>query len=71
MCWYRWQHDTLMLGIRLQPYAGKDEIIGEYDGRLKIALRHRQLMARLTSAYCNLWRKFARYHYDSSASSAA
>lgn len=27
-----------MLGIRLQPYAGKDEIIGEYDGRLKIRL---------------------------------
>ena len=27
-----------MLGIRLQQYAGKDEIIGAYDGRLKIRL---------------------------------
>ena len=27
-----------MLGIRLQQYAGKDEIIAEYDGRLKIRL---------------------------------
>ena len=38
MGWYRWQHDTLMLDIRLQPRASKDEIIGEYAGRLKIRL---------------------------------
>jgi uncharacterized protein len=36
--WYRWQYDTLMLDIRLQPRASKDEIIGEYAGRLKIRL---------------------------------
>jgi hypothetical protein len=49
--WYRWQYDTLMLDIRLQPRASNDEIIGKYAGCLKFTLRHRQLMARLTRAY--------------------
>lgn len=29
--WYRWQGDTLILSVRVQPKASKDEIIGPCD----------------------------------------
>ncbi|WP_126452572.1 DUF167 family protein [Sulfuriflexus mobilis] len=35
---YRWQGEDLILLVRLQPRASRDEIIGEQDGRLKIRL---------------------------------
>jgi len=69
--WYRWQHDTLMLDIRLQPRAGKDEIIGEYAGRLKIRLAAPPVDGQANKSLLNFWQKFARCHYDRSASSAA
>jgi uncharacterized protein (TIGR00251 family) len=35
---YRWQEDDLVLFVRLQPRASRNEIIGEQDGRLKVRL---------------------------------
>lgn len=29
--WYRWQGDTLVLSVRVQPKASKNEIIGPCD----------------------------------------
>lgn len=35
---YRWQNDDLLLTVKVQPKASKDEIIGEQDGALKIRI---------------------------------
>ena len=29
--WYRWQGDTLILSVRVQPKASKDELVGPCD----------------------------------------
>jgi len=29
--WYRWQGDTLILSVRVQPKASRDEIVGPCD----------------------------------------
>jgi uncharacterized protein YggU (UPF0235/DUF167 family) len=35
---YRWRGEDLILFVRLQPRASRNEIIAEQDGRLKIRL---------------------------------
>jgi uncharacterized protein (TIGR00251 family) len=35
---YRWQGEDLILFVRLQPRASRNEILAEQDGRLKIRL---------------------------------
>jgi uncharacterized protein (TIGR00251 family) len=35
---YRWEGEDLILFVRLQPRASRNEIIAEQDGRLKIRL---------------------------------
>jgi uncharacterized protein (TIGR00251 family) len=35
---YRWQGDTLILQIYVQPKASKDEISGRHNGHLKIRI---------------------------------
>ncbi|MDH4273754.1 MAG: DUF167 family protein [Gammaproteobacteria bacterium] len=39
MTWYRWQGDTLVLEIHLQPRATKNEVVGPHGQRLKIRLK--------------------------------
>ena len=36
--WYQWEGDNLLLTIRVQPKARKDEVIGPHDGALKIRI---------------------------------
>lgn len=37
--WYRWQGDTLILSIRVQPRASCDEIVGPYgNNSLKVRI---------------------------------
>lgn len=36
--WYRWHADTLILDVRVQPKASRDELAGVLDNRLKIRL---------------------------------
>lgn len=36
--WYRWQSDALILNVRVQPGARKNEFAGLLDERLKIRL---------------------------------
>lgn len=33
--WYRWQGETLVLSVRVQPRSRKDELISSPDGQLK------------------------------------
>jgi uncharacterized protein (TIGR00251 family) len=34
--WHRWQGETLILSVRVQPRAAVDEIVGPRDGRLRV-----------------------------------
>ncbi|MCW9089184.1 MAG: DUF167 family protein [Gammaproteobacteria bacterium] len=37
--WYRWQGDKLILQVRVQPRASRDEIVGPYgEGSLKVRI---------------------------------
>ncbi|MDH5648916.1 MAG: DUF167 family protein [Gammaproteobacteria bacterium] len=36
--WYRWDNDDLLIKIRLQPNAGRDEVAGVQDNCLKISV---------------------------------
>lgn len=36
--WYRWEGDTLILRIHLQPRACRDSLNGPYGDRLKISI---------------------------------
>ncbi len=36
--WYRWDGDTLILTLRIQPRASRDEIVGLHDGLLKVRI---------------------------------
>jgi uncharacterized protein (TIGR00251 family) len=36
--WYRWQAADLILSLRVQPNAKRDEIVGPQDGRLRVRI---------------------------------
>ncbi len=36
--WYRWQGDDLILSLRLQPRASRDEVVGVQGDALKIRI---------------------------------
>ena len=36
--WYRWEGDDLLLWLRVQPKASRDQVIGVRDGRLRVRL---------------------------------
>lgn len=39
MSWYRWQDDTLILSLRVQPRASRDEIVGPHgEESLKVRI---------------------------------
>jgi uncharacterized protein (TIGR00251 family) len=38
MGWYRWQGEDLLLTVRLQPRASRDEIVGPHGDALKIRI---------------------------------
>ena len=38
MTWYQWQEKDLILRLRLQPKASKDEFIGEYGETYKVRI---------------------------------
>lgn len=38
MSWYRWQGTALLLTVRLQPRASRDEIVGPHGDALKIRI---------------------------------
>lgn len=38
MSWYRWQGVDLLLTVRLQPRASRDEIVGPHGDALKIRI---------------------------------
>jgi uncharacterized protein (TIGR00251 family) len=36
--WYQWQQGTLVLQLRIQPRASRDEIVGPYGDSLKVRI---------------------------------
>lgn len=36
--WYRWQGDDLLLTLRIQPRASRDEIVGPHGDTLKVRI---------------------------------
>jgi uncharacterized protein (TIGR00251 family) len=36
--WYRWDNNSLIIEVRLQPKARRDEIAGVHAGRLRVRL---------------------------------
>ena len=36
--WYRWQDESLLLSVRVQPRAKRDELIGPQDGHLRVRI---------------------------------
>lgn len=34
--WYRWEGEDLVLGLRVQPWAKKDELVGPDGGYLRV-----------------------------------
>lgn len=36
--WYRWDGDTLVLAIRVQPRAGRDQVVGPVGKHLKVRI---------------------------------
>jgi len=36
--WYQWQGDSLILNVRVQPRASRDEVVGQHGEQLKIRL---------------------------------
>lgn len=58
---YRWQDDDLILSIRVQPRASRDEIVGVYGDLLKIRLtappvdgKANQHLLRFLASYCKV-----------------
>ncbi|TCK17128.1 hypothetical protein DFR30_0349 [Thiogranum longum] len=58
---YRWQDDDLILSIRVQPRASRDEIVGVYGDQLKIRLtappvdgKANQHLLRFLAHYCQV-----------------
>ncbi len=38
MSWYAWQGQELVLDLRIQTRARKDELVGIHDGRLRVRI---------------------------------
>ncbi|WP_275097397.1 DUF167 family protein [Sedimenticola hydrogenitrophicus] len=36
--WYRWEGEDLLLWLRVQPRAGKDQFVGPYGDRYKVRI---------------------------------
>ncbi len=58
---YRWQDDDLILSIRVQPRASRDEIVGVYGDHLKIRLtappvdgKANQHLLRFLAKFCQV-----------------
>jgi len=58
---YRWQNDDLILSIRVQPRASRDEIVGVYGDHLKIRLtappidgKANQQLLRFLAKHCQV-----------------
>ena len=58
---YQWQDDDLILSIRLQPRASRDEIVGVHGDQLKIRItappvdgKANQHLLRYLAKYCQV-----------------
>ena len=54
---YRWQGEDLILFVRLQPRASRNEIIAEQNGRLKVRLTAPPGEGKANTALCKFLAK--------------
>jgi uncharacterized protein (TIGR00251 family) len=54
---YRWQGEDLILFVRLQPRASRNEIIAEQNGRLKVRLTASPVEGKANTALCKFLAK--------------
>jgi len=52
--WYRWEGTDLVLQVRVQPRAGRDEITGVQAGRLRVRLTAPPVDGKANACLCRL-----------------
>lgn len=52
MTWCRWQGTDLLLELRVQPRASRDEVTGLHDGALRVRLTAPPVDSRANEALC-------------------
>lgn len=52
--WYRWEDGDLLLAVRVQPRAGRDELAGVRDGRLRVRLTAPPVEGQANARLCRL-----------------
>ncbi len=52
MAWCRWQGTDLLLELRVQPRASRNEVTGLYDGALRVRLTAPPVDSRANEALC-------------------
>lgn len=55
--WYRWHGQDLILSVRVQPNAKRDEIVGACDERLRLRVRAPALEGRANAELCRFLAK--------------
>jgi uncharacterized protein (TIGR00251 family) len=50
--WYRWQGNTLILNVQVQPRSRKDEIVGPYGDALKVKITAPPVDGKANSYLC-------------------
>jgi uncharacterized protein YggU (UPF0235/DUF167 family) len=51
MSWYQWRDNALLLSLRIQPRASKDEFVGPHGEHLKVRITTPLSTARPTNIY--------------------
>lgn len=52
--WYRWQGTNLIVQVRVQPRAGRDEFAGIQQGRLRVRLNAPPVDGKANTGLCRL-----------------
>ncbi len=55
--WYRWDGEDLVVRVRLQPRASRDEVVGVREGALVVRLTAPPVEGKANAALCALLAK--------------
>ncbi|BAW79443.1 hypothetical conserved protein [Candidatus Nitrosoglobus terrae] len=62
--WYLWDQDSLIIQVRLQPRASRDEIIGLYKDQLKIRITTPPIAGKANAYLIQFLAKFFHTNKD-------